>query len=99
MEDRVIQQIKDAIDAYEAKVSRIKELGYFSGSMFQSRAGNGHLQWWIRINGKKRYVRNSDFNELRAKYHRGKHLRRYAQECMERINIALLGKNQKVGKL
>ena len=99
MEDEIIQQIKDAINTYERKVSRIKQLGYYLGPMYQSRSGRGYLQWWIRVGGKKRYVRKSEYKEIRAKYHRGRHLKRFAEECIQQINIALSGKIRKGQKL
>lgn len=95
MEDDTIQQVKDAIKAYESRVSRIKRLGYFVGSMYQFQDGRGCLQWWIRVDGKKQYVRNSDYKRIRAEYHRGRHLRVIAKECLETINIALSQKKPK----
>ncbi|NEZ65596.1 hypothetical protein D0962_23040 [Leptolyngbyaceae cyanobacterium CCMR0082] len=95
MEDETIQQIRHAVEAYEVKVSRIKQLGYFLGSMYQSRDGRGCLQWWIRINGKKQYVRKSDYKRIRAEYHRGQHLRVMAKECLDAVNIALSQKKSK----
>ena len=89
MEDDAIAEIQRLINEYRQRTSRIKELGYFIGSMWQAKDGRGYLQWWIRVAGKKYYVRKSDYQMTRARYHRGKHLRRIGQEYLVRINIAL----------
>ena len=89
MEDDVIQEIETLIKEYRQRTARIKELGYFTGAMWQVSDGRGHLFWRIRVPGRTLYVRKADFKETRARYHRGQHLKRIGREYLQRINIAL----------
>ena len=89
MGESVLAQIENALNRYRKWTATIKRLGFLRGSLYQSMSGNGYLQWWLRADGKKMYVRNRDVRSVKAALHRGQRLQEFEDEMINSISIAI----------